>query len=168
MNVLSRAALAAALALTLTACSAGSEAPDADALTVSDAWAKSADSGMTAAFATLTNDADHDVVITGAHSVASARVELHEVANGSMREVDGGFTVPAHGSLTLEPGGLHLMFIDLGAPLVAGDEVTITVEFADGSARDLNAVVKDFAGANEDYDGGMDMAGASARPSMDG
>ena len=62
-------------------------------------------------------------------------MQLHEtVQNESgqmvMREVEGGFVIPAHGSLELTPGGNHLMFMDLTAPLRAGDETTITLTFS--------------------------------------
>ena len=75
-----------------------------------------------------------------------------------MQEKDGGFIVPAGGSLTLEPGGYHFMLMGLTAPLVAGDEATFTVTFEDGSTMEFTAPVKDFTGADENYNGGgMDM-----------
>lgn len=157
MIALSRAALVAAIALTLAACSSGTSGDDASSLTITDTWAKAAPEGMTAAFGTIANSADHDITITGATSDAATTVELHEVVDDVMRPVEGGFIVPAGGSLTLEPGGYHLMFMGIPAPINAGDEVTVTLTLSDGSTLDLTAVAKDFAGANEDYDGGMDM-----------
>jgi copper(I)-binding protein len=90
-------------------------------------------------------------------------MQLHEVVDdgsGSMvmQEKDGGVVVPAGGSLTLEPGSYHFMLMDLTAPLVAGEEATFTVTFEDGSTMEFVAPVKDFTGANENYNGGdMDM-----------
>lgn len=171
MNALSRAALvAAAVTLLVSACSADDSSTQASQLSVSDAWAKSADEGMSAAFGVITNDGESDVTIVGAHSDASPELQLHEVVDDMMREVDGGFVVPAGESLTLEPGGFHIMFMDLPQPLIAGDDLTITLELADGSELDFTAVVKDFSGGNEQYDGGMgDMDGMgdmSPTPSM--
>lgn len=163
-KVPSRAALVAAIALTLAACSSGaSTSSDADSLTFTDAWAKAADSGMTAAFGEITNTSDHDITILSADSPSATVVELHEVVDDVMRPVDGGFVVPAGGTLTLQPGGFHLMFMGVTAPIVAGDDVTVTLTLGDKSAFTLTAVAKDFSGANESYDGGMDM---SAEPSM--
>lgn len=167
-------ALAAATALLLTGCasvpaSSTSSSPTAtagaaDVVHMSDAWVKAAASGMTGAFGTLTNDGDAPVTIVSATSSASASVELHETADdGSgdmrMREVEGGFVIPAGGTLALEPGGNHLMLMGLDAALSAGDEVTFTLEFADATTSSFTAPVKDYAGANEEYapgDSGMD------------
>ncbi|ALJ19832.1 copper chaperone PCu(A)C [Microbacterium sp. No. 7] len=129
------------------------------AVTLTDAWVKAADEGMSAAFGVLENTASADAVIVSAATDAAARLELHETAPDSagqmvMREVEGGFTIPAGGSLTLEPGGDHLMLIDLAGPLRAGDEITFTLTFADGSEAAFTAPVKDFAGANETYEHG--------------
>jgi copper(I)-binding protein len=162
---LSRAALVAAIALTLAACSNGTASDDASSLTITDTWVKAADEGMTAAFGTIENSSERDITITGASSEAATAVELHEVVDDVMRQIDGGFTVPAGGSLMLEPGGYHLMFMGIPAPIAAGDDVTVTLTLSDGSALDLMAVAKDFAGANEDYDGDMDMDKQMESPS---
>ncbi|WP_394685899.1 copper chaperone PCu(A)C, partial [uncultured Microbacterium sp.] len=78
-----------------------------------------------------------------------------------MREVEGGFVIPAGGSIELAPGGNHLMFMDVTSPLRAGAETTITLTFADDSTAEITAPVKEFSGANENYEGGgmgdMDM-----------
>lgn len=138
-------------------------ATEADSVTITDAWVKAADSGMSAAFGELENTGDSDAAIVSITSDASSMMELHEVVDdgsGSMvmQQKDGGFVVPAGGSLTLEPGGFHFMLMDLTAPLVAGDEATFTVTFEDGSTMDFTAPVKDFTGADENYNGGgMDM-----------
>lgn len=54
----------------------------------------------------------------------SQRVELHRtVREGNvmrMRPAAGGIAVPAGGAVELAPGGLHVMFIGLSAPLVEG------------------------------------------------
>lgn len=149
--------------LGLTACTGADPAPEAtpaaSAVTVEDAWVKAADSGMTAGFGTLENAADHDVTIVSVASESSPMMELHEtVANESgesvMREVEGGFVIPANSDLLLEPAGNHIMMMDLPAPILAGDEVTFTLTFSDGSILEFDAMVKDYAGANESYEGG--------------
>lgn len=149
-------------------------ATEADSVTITDAWVKAADSGMSAAFGELANTGDSDAVIVSITSDASSMMELHEVVDdgsGSMvmQQKDGGFVVPAGGSLTLEPGGFHFMLMDLTAPLVAGDEATFTVTFEDGSTMDFTAPVKDFTGADENYNGGgMDMGDDHSGKDMGG
>jgi len=146
---------AAAVATLLTACGATDTAP-ADALSVSAAWAKAADDGMTAAFADLQNTGDSDLHIVSVDSAVARSTELHEmVSDGAggmvMQESDEGFVVPAGGTHRLAPGGDHIMFIGLLAPLTPGTDVPITVTFADGSAVEFSAQVRDYAGAQEDY-----------------
>jgi copper(I)-binding protein len=118
---------------------------------------------MSAAFGELSNSSDQDITVVSAESDASSMLELHEtVENDSgemvMREIDGGFVIPAGGSLTLEPGANHIMLMDLTAPLMAGEEATFTLTFSDGSTFEFTAPVKDYSGASENYEGDdMDM-----------
>jgi copper(I)-binding protein len=162
-------ALVATLALTgcaTTSTAAGTDsAPAADTVTVSDAWVKSADEGMSAAFGELANTGSTDVTVVSVDSDASTMLELHETTmNDSgemvMREIDGGFVIPAGDTVMLEPGGNHIMLMDLTAPLTAGAEATFTLTFSDDSTLEFTAPVKDYSGANENYEGddhsGMD------------
>lgn len=159
-----RAALAApalVLALTVAACGSSTDpaAPPtgADGLTVTDPWAKAADSGMTAAFGTLVNDTDADITITSASSDAS-RMELHEMAMGDdgqmvMRPKEGGFVVPAHGSLELAPGGQHVMFMDLTEALKPGADIDVTLIADGGRSWTFTFPIRTFTGAAENYQG---------------
>lgn len=161
--------LLAAAALALSGCAstaapaATTAATDGESVTITDAWVKSAESGMSAAFGTLENTSDHDITLVSAASPASTMLQLHEtVANDAgemvMQEKQGGFVIPAGGSFELEPGGNHIMLMDLTAPLAAGDETTFTLTFSDDSTYEFTAPVKDYSGANENYEGGdMDM-----------
>lgn len=151
-----------AAAVALTACTSTGPGPDpsmASTVTVDDSWAGAADTGMTAVFATLTNDGDRDAVIVSGESTAAGRVELHEVTHDSggdatMRRKESGFTVPAGGTKDLLPGGDHLMLMDLTQPLQPGVDVTVTVTFDDGSVLPIVAQVRDFAGGNAEYSPG--------------
>ena len=126
-------------------------------LAVTDPWVKAADKGMTTAFGTLVNNTDKELTIVSATSPAASRVELHEVVEKdgkmSMQQKEGGFVIPPRGSHTLQPGGDHLMLMDIKDKVQPGDEVTFTLEFADGSTTEFTAVAKAFAGANEEYHG---------------
>ncbi len=167
-NRLRRLSLIVSLsALALAGCAspgATSAAPDSgpghathvqDVVTVSDAWVKAADEGMTAGFGIIANHGDTALTLVSASSTAAEMIELHEtVSSGgqmAMQEVEGGFSIPAGGELVLEPGGDHLMFMGLPAPLRAGEEAAITLRFSDGTTLEVVAPVKDFSGANESY-----------------
>lgn len=179
MNIRTRATQASAVLgvalLALTGCAAGDGAPagasqeapvskgsQASAVSIEDAWVKTAEHGdMTAGFGTLVNSSDEDVTVVSVASSASPMMELHETVadrSGSMmmREVEGGFVIPANGDLLLEPGSNHLMMLDLPEAINAGDDVKFTLTFADDSTYDFTAVVKDYAGANENYSDGDD------------
>ncbi|SDR82610.1 copper chaperone PCu(A)C [Microbacterium paraoxydans] len=154
----------------LTGCTAPTETetptstPASDDLRIDDAWVKAADEGMSAAFGVLVNEGEEDVTVTSVTSAASPMIELHETVENEagemvMREIAGGFVVPAGGSLALEPGGNHIMMMDLSEPLRAGDEVAFTVTLSDDSTFEFAAPVKDYSGANENYDGADDHEG---------
>lgn len=141
--------------------------PAGETVTIEDAWVKSADEGMSAGFGTLVNSGDDDVTVVSVASEASNMLELHETVENEagemvMREKDGGFIIPAGGSLPLEPGANHIMMMDLTGPLTAGSDVTFTLTFSDDSTFEFTAPVKDYSGANENYEGG-DMQDGSGQ-----
>ena len=154
-----------ALALALTAtglAGCGDDSPDAapdaatssasGAITIEDPWVRATtgteDPTMTAAFMTIDNETDEDVVLVKASSPDAGMVQLHEMAEADgtmvMQEVDGGITVKAHGGQLLQPGGYHVMLMDLTGELAPGDEVELTLEFSDGSSQEVTAPVKEF------------------------
>lgn len=167
---LTRPSLALAAALLLfTGCAPTTAQPDphgsashvpssaGEAVTIDDAWVKSAAEGMTAGFGILSNPTDDEITVVSARTEAAARVELHETVSDSsggttMREVRGGLVIPAGGTLELAPGGVHLMLMGLTAPVEAGQEVQFTLTFSDESAMSFTAAVKDFTGAQEHYE----------------
>lgn len=144
-----------------------SSASASSVLIMKDPWVKTAKDGMSAAFGTMMNTTDRDLVIVSATSTASAKMELHEttMVNGkmAMRPKTGGFTIPANGSHEFKPGADHLMLMDVTTPVKPGDEVTFTLTLNDGSTVVFTAVGKDFAGGNESYQPGMD---GSAMPTV--
>ncbi len=148
------------------------------ALVVEEAWAVARPSltpmPMTAVFATARNPSDREVVITAATTDASDHTELHTTVtatsastaastsshadhgtstpadHGTMRNVDR-LTVPAGGTLTLRPGGDHVMVMAMRRPLPAGTPVGVTLTTADGAKLRFTAVAKPFTGAQEPY-----------------
>lgn len=118
---------------------------------------------MTAAFVVLQNDSDADVQVTSASTDMSDESELHEVIeqNGEMvmQQAEGGLTIPAGGSLELEPGGFHIMILGLSDDVVVGETYAVTLTMDDDSEVTFDVIAKDFAGANEEYDGGHDAGG---------
>ena len=179
-----RTALVSLLVLPLAACSAGADGgsgasdagadaasdggaagPGSGTISVTDPWVKAADEGMTAAFGTITNGTDTDLVLTAVTTPATDMVQLHETTSDSsggmsMQEKDGGFPLPAGEDLVLEPGGDHIMLMDLPEPLQPGDTLELTLVFSEGTEHPFTATVKDFTGAQEHYAPGEDEDGA--------
>ena len=90
---------------------------------------------MTAGFGRIENRCSTPVTIIGAGSPAFGDVSLHEtrVVDGvsRMRAVPE-LVVPADGSVTLEPGGLHLMLMQPRTALQAGSTIEIVFELKGG------------------------------------
>ncbi|MFI7743825.1 copper chaperone PCu(A)C [Kocuria rhizosphaericola] len=138
----------------------GASAPEP--LTVERPWAKAGTAGaMTGVFGTLVNEGDAPVVLTGAaaEGVAGA-VELHETVldpdTGStvMQRMQDPVSIAPGESYPLEPGADHIMLLDLRCDLRAGDELELVLRFEDGSEQTVAAAVRDYAGAQEEYDPG--------------
>jgi periplasmic copper chaperone A len=83
-------------------------------------------------YMTIRNAGAADKLIS-VSSPAAAKVELHVHINDNgvmkMREVPGGYDIPAKGAFELKPGGAHLMFMDLKTPLKEGDKVPVKMKF---------------------------------------
>lgn len=84
-------------------------------------------------FLTITNDGSADDRLVAASSDMAGRMEIHEmVMNGdimTMGPLDDGLPIPAGATVSLEPGGYHLMLMQLAGPLVEGDTVEVTLTF---------------------------------------
>jgi periplasmic copper chaperone A len=137
---------------------ATASASPAAVLTIDDAWVKTADKGMSAAFGTLVNHTGADITIASGTTPVSPMIELHEVAGSGgemkMQPVKGGFTVPPNGRLELKPGGFHIMLMNVKTPIKPGDQVAFTLTLKDGTKIDFTALGKAFKGGNENYRSG--------------
>jgi copper(I)-binding protein len=126
--------------------SAGVLAGAADNVTVQDPYVRLAppNAPATGAFMVIKNGGDKDVKVLKADNPASRVTELHTHLNENgvmkMRPVPA-IDVKAKGQAVLQPGGLHVMMIDLKAPMKEGDVVPITLTFDDGSSKQVDAKV---------------------------
>ncbi len=92
----------------------------------------------------IKNAGDKDVKVVKADNPASKATELHTHLNENgvmkMRPV-AAIDVKSKGEAVLKPGGLHVMLINLNAPMKEGDVVPITLTFDDGSSKKVDAKV---------------------------
>ncbi|HHW35354.1 MAG TPA: copper chaperone PCu(A)C [Paracoccus solventivorans] len=138
--------IAAALAAILPA------AVLAQDITVTDAYARSTNPSVGAAFMSITNNGSSDCVLGAASAPQlTDRTELHTHVeeNGvmSMVQVDS-ITIPAGTTHALERGGDHVMFMATKAPMAQGDEFELTLDFGScGTVPVALRVDNDFAPA---------------------
>ncbi len=143
-----------AAALVLTGCT---QTPD---VTVSDYWVKSSEmsmvEGMTAVYGTITNNSGQDITLLGGSTDVAGVVEVHEMAmiDGAMKmqKIDGGLVIPAGQSVVLEPGGNHLMLMELTQAVEPGSQISVTLDFEGTEDLTLEGVVgKPAQGGDEEY-----------------
>ncbi|KKO48623.1 hypothetical protein VT06_11065 [Arsukibacterium sp. MJ3] len=96
---------------------------------------------VTAAYFTLQNDTAAAVSLLAVQSSAFEKAELHQHTHqdGVMRmEQVAQIDIAANSSVTLQPGGLHLMLFNPVQPLLAGESVTVTLSFSNGEQLSLS------------------------------
>ncbi len=118
-----------------------------NALSVHQPWVQAGPpvAKVLAGYLELRNSGDKPLVITGAHSPAFRLVEIHrsEMHNGMMRMIRvPRLTIPAHGKMTLAPGGYHLMLIGPKKPLKPGESIKITLKLHSGKTFDITMPVR--------------------------
>ena len=144
-------------------------APASD-IETSGAWARTSPMVATAGAVYLdirnTGSIDDALVDAAVDDSVAARAELHETVTGSpstqmgdgggmtsstmgegmmsMQEVDE-IPIPAGGSVSLEPGGYHVMLLDLTEPLEEGTTVAVTLTFEQAGEVVVEAEVRDEA-----------------------
>lgn len=114
----------------------------ADNVKVDNAWVRATAPGQQVAGGFMDLTADADMTLLGGSSPVSKSLELHymRMENGvmEMREMKS-IALPKGKTISLEPGGLHVMFIGLKAPIRAGQKVpmTLLIKGADGKEQKL-------------------------------
>ncbi|HVY14494.1 MAG TPA: copper chaperone PCu(A)C [Rhodopila sp.] len=154
-------ALAATLLLAI-APGAWAAPPDVQ---VTNAWARaSAGPASTgAAYVSLTAGAQADQLI-GASTPVAQTAEVHESTNeGGIMRMRAVHTldIPAGKTVTLSPGGYHIMMFNLHHPLVAGQDFPLTLTFAHSAPVTVTVAVRPIgAAAMQGHPmGGMDHGG---------
>jgi copper(I)-binding protein len=99
---------------------------------ISNAWVRATVPGQPVAGAYLDAKATRDLKLVGVSSPAAKRGELHEMKHEGgvmkmrqVKEID----LPSGKTVSLAPGGLHIMLFDPVKPLVEGERVSMTLQF---------------------------------------
>lgn len=108
----------------------------ADPITIERPYARASAPGQMVGggFMTIVHQGSSEDRLVSATTPIAREVQIHTMnMDGGvmrMRPVEGGLAIPAGGRVVLQPGGLHLMFMDISAPLVAGTTFPVTLRFA--------------------------------------
>jgi len=103
-------------------------------LVIGHPWSRPTASGMPTgvAYLSITNNGLREDTLLSARTPAAARVEFHrtsfDAGMARMRPAEA-LVVGPKATLTAEPGGLHLMLVDLKSPLVVGSLVPLVLQF---------------------------------------
>lgn len=136
MNRLRHLALAACLSTGAVACApAPTASVEAGNILITDAWMRATPPGAPVAggYLMLHNTGETRERLLSVRSSAAREVQIHEVRHeggiARMRPVRDGLAIAPDSTVTLQPGGLHLMFLDPVRPLAEGDTVNATLQF---------------------------------------
>ena len=119
-----------------------------DAISFSEMQLRGTVAGMqsSAAYLKITNNGASDDRLIAAKAAIAKRVEIHsmEMDNGvmRMRAVDGGLVIAPGDSVTLAPGGLHIMLMGLTTDLAPGTQHEIILVFEKAGEIKLTATAK--------------------------
>lgn len=162
-----RLAAAAAAAVVLLAACGSDDSSTVSELTVERAWSRTTPAGATTGVAYFEITSPDDDTIVGASVPAdiAGGAELHETMGaGEGGHSHGGDTgdtdssapsgemvmepldeveLPAGSTVVFEPGGLHVMLIDLADPLTLDEQFTLTLTLGSGDQIDVDVVVAD-------------------------
>jgi len=99
--------------------------------------------GTGALYFILHNRGEAPVKLLGADSPAAGAVEIHTTENDNgvmrMRQITAGVEIDPGNSVKLTPGTMHMMLVNLKAPLAVGDTLKVTLHFE--GAKDLTVDV---------------------------
>jgi len=105
---------------------------------VSDAWARATVPGQEVGAAYMTLKSDKPAKLTAISASVADSVEIHEMSmkNGVMKmRMQEVLDLPAGKVVKLEPGGFHLMLIDLKKPLKAGENIEVALSLKDSKGK---------------------------------
>lgn len=171
MNQLLASGLVLFVALSMSACSkkestqtpappaAASSAPSSQSdavLVASEVWVRSTvpEQKATGAFATIKAQADGQIV--AARSEVAGVTEIHEMKmEGDVMRMRALDAIPfkAGDTISLAPGGNHIMLMDLKKPITEGEQVSLvlTVKKPDGSTVEVPLQAKAQSGMNSGH-----------------
>ncbi len=107
-------------------------------VTITDAWARATMPGQPVSAAYMQIKSDADAKLVGVSSPAVPQVEVHEMKMDGdvmiMRQVKA-LDLPKGKTVMLEPGGFHIMLMNLKQPIAAGAVIPLTLVVESGGKQ---------------------------------
>ncbi|MFK8250503.1 copper chaperone PCu(A)C [Ancylobacter terrae] len=119
---------------------------------VAHPWSRVTPAGASVAggYFTLENEGKVDDRLLGAAAEIAGKTEIHEmsVKDGvmTMRPLPDGVAVPAGAKVAFAPGGYHLMFLGIKAPLKEGESFKGSLTFEKAGTVEVSFKVEGMAG----------------------
>jgi copper(I)-binding protein len=155
-----RTAFLALLLALLGGTPAGAHEVTVGALKLTNLWTRATPSAAPTAigFLTITNTGAEPDQLIAVSSPDAASGEFHKMSMENdimkMRALPGGIEIPAGGTVKLAPGGLHLMFVTLKAPLTEGGKLPVTLTFEKAGKVDTFLHILPIGAKGPDGSGG--------------
>lgn len=152
-----RTLLLLALGLLATATAAQAHDYTLGALKIGHPWARATAATAPAGggFLVVTNTGTTPDRLISARSPAAGLVQIHEMKmEGTvmrMRELEKGLEIPAGATVTLAPGGFHLMMMGLKEPLAQGTKVPLTLVFEKAGKIEVDLAVEGMGAAHPEH-----------------
>jgi len=172
------AALSAALLLQiLPALSAQAADYDVGSIHIATPWARATPKGASAGagYMTITNKGTAPDRVSCVSDDASAQCQIHSMTMEDgvmkMRPVEGGLEIKPGETVTLQPGGYHVMFVGLTHPLDPGRTVDVKLKFDTAGTVDVQypiAAIGAPAPGGAAAGGAMNMQGSGGGMNMQG
>lgn len=121
----------------------------AQGIQVHKPWSRATSTGakVGASYLEIRNTGAQADRLLGASTAVAKRVEMHvtqhEGGVARMRQVQS-FEIPAGGRVDLQPGGAHLMLVDIARPLAKGERFAMRLRFERAGEVEVQVEVQDL------------------------
>ena len=120
-------------------------------ISITNAWSRATVSGQSsaAAYLTIANRGDGDErLLKVSTPIGQATLHSSSMDNGIMRMRSVAvLVIPAHSTVELKPGGMHIMIMGVKQPLQAGSTFPLTLDFDRSGKRIVSIQVATAEGA---------------------
>jgi len=115
-------------------------------VSVQSAWARATVQGQKATGAFMTLTAKTATTLVGVSTSVAGVAEVHEMKMDNnvmqMRALPDGLALPAGKAVALQPGGYHVMLMDLKLPLQKDTTIPLTLRFKDAKGVESSLEIK--------------------------